>query len=276
MHLTQAWRDLLHPGDATDFFQRVTMPPFEPDAAVYSHANALWLAELSRLVYRHDVKEAPIKSVRPELVEGQPSLDTILAAANFNKRYFFLDKPTDTQAMLVEHTGTPTYAVLAFRGTEQLLKDFITDLELGKFTVSDTQKNVHDGFEEALASVWNDIETELNKLPANCPVFYTGHSLGAALATLAAAKRPPKALYTFGSPQVGNQAFVNSLPNIPIHRVVDDQDIVTTLPPVFVEFQHAGQEHRLAAPKKGFSFQRLLGPVKKLDDHAPINYVERI
>lgn len=268
MNLTQAWRDLLHPGDATDYFQRVPMPPFEPDTAGYSRANALWLAELSRLVYRHDVKEgAPIP---------QPSLDTFLAAAKFNKRYFFFDKATDTQAMLVESTGTPSYAVLAFRGTEQVLKDLLTDLELGKFTVSGTQKNAHDGFEEALDSVWNDIEAELKKLPANCPVFYTGHSLGAALATLAAAKRPPKVLYTFGSPQVGNQTFVNSLPDIPIHRVVDDQDIVTTLPPAFVNFQHAGQEHKLPAPERGFSLLHLFDPPKRLDDHTPINYVERI
>ena len=269
MHIIQAWRDLLHPGDATDFFKRVPMPPFEPDAVGYSRANALWLPELSRLVYRHDVKEgAPTP---------QPSLDTFLAAANFNKRYFFFDKATDTQAMLVEHTGTPAYADLAFRGTEQVLKDLLIDLELGKFTVAGTKMNVHDDFEKALASVWGDIETELNKLPANCPVFYTGHSLGAALATLAAAKRPPKALYTFGSPQVGNQAFVNSLPNIiPIHRVVDDQDVVTTLPPAFVEFQHAGQEHKLPAPAKGFSLHHLFDPPKKLADHAPIKYVERI
>lgn len=268
MHITQAWRDLLHPGDATDFFQRVPMPPFEPDAVGYSRANALWLAELSRLVYRHDVKEgAPTP---------QPSLDAILATANFNKRYFFFDKPTDTQAMLVEHTGTPSYAVLAFRGTEQVLKDLLTDLELGKFTVAGTQKNAHDGFEEALASVWGVIETELKKLPANCPVFYTGHSLGAALATLAAAKYPPKILYTFGSPQVGNQAFVNSLPDIPIHRVVDDEDVVATLPSAFVNFQHAGLEHKLTAPENELSLHHLFDPPKRLDDHAPINYVERI
>lgn len=268
MCITQAWRDLLHPGDAADFFKRTTMPSFEPDAVGYSRANALRLAELSRLVYRHDVKEgAPYPN---------PSLDTYLAAANFNKREFFLDKDTDTQAMLVEHTGTPHYAVLVFRGTEQVIEDSITDLKLGKFSVSGAKKDAHDGFEEALDSVWADIEAALKLLSANCPLFYTGHSLGAALATLAAAKHPPKALYTFGSPQVGNQAFVNSLPDIPIHRVVDDQDIVTTLPPPFVNFQHAGQEHKLAASKKGFSFQRLLGPPKPLDDHAQINYVDKI
>ena len=40
------------------FFSRREFPPFEPEAAAeYNHANALWLAELSRLVYRNDVEE---------------------------------------------------------------------------------------------------------------------------------------------------------------------------------------------------------------------------
>ena len=55
---TTTWQDLLDPGGATDFFSRREFPPFEPEAAAeYNHANALWLAELSRLVYRHDVEE---------------------------------------------------------------------------------------------------------------------------------------------------------------------------------------------------------------------------
>ena len=33
------------------------MPPFEVDATGFSRANALWLMELSRLVYRHDEGE---------------------------------------------------------------------------------------------------------------------------------------------------------------------------------------------------------------------------
>lgn len=57
---------------------------------------------------------------------------------------------------------------------------------------------------------------ELAKL--GCPVFYTEHSLGAALATLAAARRAPKAGYAFGSPRVGNQAFTSTLASVPIRR----------------------------------------------------------
>ena len=43
--------DLFVPGNATDFFENPP-PPFRPDATSYDAANAWWLAELSRLVYR--------------------------------------------------------------------------------------------------------------------------------------------------------------------------------------------------------------------------------
>lgn len=269
MFTTQAWQDLLFPGNAKDFFTRVAMPPFELDAAGYSRANALWLMELSRLVYRHDAKEG---SPTPE-----PTLDSFLGKANFTKCDFFLDDPTDTQAMLVKSNGAQTFAVLVFRGTEQTPKDAFIDIETGRLPLDENIPDVHDGFQIALNSVWDDIETELATL--RCPVFYTGHSLGAALATLAAAKQAPKAVYTFGSPRVGNQRFVDSLKGIPFYRVVDDLDVVTTMPPAQIEFVktgfvHVGEEHQLTRCNP--ATPQLFAPPKELADHAPVNYVDRI
>lgn len=261
-----SWQDLLHPGDATDFFLRRTFQPFAPDANGYNRSNALWLAELSRLVYRHDTeKDHP---------PPQPARTSFLVNAGFRQRQFFLAQGTDTQAMLVEFAGTAPFAVLVFRGTEQNIKDFLTDLKIGKFLLSAKQMELHEGFAEALDSVWHKIDAELARLA--CPVFYTGHSLGAALATLAAARRVPKAVYAFGSPRVGNPAFAALLNDIPIYRIVDDEDVVTTLPPEALGFRHAGTEHRLLAPGSEFSILHLFGPPKPLADHAPINYVDRI
>ena len=158
--------------------------------------------------------------------------------------------------------------------------------------------SVHDGFLEAIDPVWDDISKTLEEV--KCPIFYTGHSLGAALATLAAARsRVPQALYTFGSPLVGNQAFVDTLNNVAIYRVVDDEDLVTVVPPEILGFRHVGELHKLKPlvpetltplelklkelalsvlnlPPISFKDFDLEFPPKILADHAPINYIERL
>jgi triacylglycerol lipase len=267
---TTTWNDLLHPGDATDFFSRRPACAFDPATHAYKPANAIWLAELSRLVYRHDKEE--------DAGPRTPTRLAFLEKAGLTQRQFFLSRETHTQAMLVESKGAAPFAVLVFRGTEQHISDFLVDLKLGEisFNSHDKKKTLHQGFTQALDSVWHDIDAALGKLPPACPVFYTGHSLGAALATLAAARRAPKAVYAFGSPRVGNQAFVDSLAGIAIHRVVDDADVVATIPPEIMDFRHAGNERRLHAPDSPFSLQHLFDPPKALADHAPINYVDRI
>jgi len=272
MRTTTTWRDLLQPGDATDFFSRDPLPPFDPAATAYSRANAWWLAELSRLVYRHDVEE--------ESSPPQPTRSSFLAKARLRQRRFFASKATGTQAMLVESERTPAFAALVFRGTEQGPKDFLSDIEIGAKAILPGGVRVHEGFAKAIDSVWADIDAELATL--QCPVFYTGHSLGAALATLAASRRAPRTVYTFGSPLVGNQGFVASLDNVPVYRVVDDSDAVTRVPPEVLGFRHAGIPQLLTGPAANSAinplswFRRLLGPPKPLADHAPINYVDRI
>lgn len=266
MLTSTSWKDLLHPGDATDFFLRRTFSPFDPTTKGYSPVNALWLAELSRLVYRHDIEE--------ENPPPQPTRSSFLERAGFKLRQFYLSRATGTQAMLVEFIGAAPFAVLVFRGTEQNIQDYLTDLEFGELLLVRNKKDVHAGFTEAIDSVWGDMHAALAQL--HCPIFYTGHSLGAALATLAAARHAPSAVYTFGSPRVGNPTFIASLGKVPIYRIIDDEDIVTTVPSENLGYRHVGTEFRLIAPKPTFSWNFFFGPPKRIADHAPINYVDRI
>jgi len=272
MRSPTSWNDLLRPGQATDFFARREMPPFEPAARGYSPANALWLAELSRLVYRQDLEEVADPST--------PTRRQFLAKGRLSQKAFFLSPETDTQAMLVEREVDPRFAVLVFRGTEQKLKDFITDLRFGVDTLAGNDYAIHEGFRQALESVWPQIESTIDGLAP--PLFYCGHSLGAALATLAAEKRKPRALYTFGSPRVGNGTFAATLDGLPVYRVVNDRDLVTTVPPEAFGFEHVGVLTKLIEPARGFSFNPIewlrlaFSPAKPLADHAPVNYVDRL
>ncbi|MDD5057196.1 MAG: lipase family protein [Sideroxydans sp.] len=270
--MTTTWDDLLYPGNANDFFSRRTFAPFDPSSGAYDQNNALWLAELSRLVYRHDIEEND--------PPPHPTQTHILEQAGCTRRQYFGSNITGTQAILAEFGGATPFAVLAFRGTEQEPRDFVTDLTLGRLRQREGKIDVHEGFKAALDSVWREIESALKEL--RCPVFFTGHSLGAALATLAAARRTPTALYTYGSPRVGDADFTASLKDIAdiIHRVVDSEDGVTSLPPEALGYRHIGTLHTLSAPPAHNSFATWLtgwrNPPKFLADHAPVNYVDRI
>ena len=73
----------------------------------------------------------------------------------------------------------------------------------------ETGGKIHSGFNEAFSQVSVEIQTILNKEEyKNKPLFITGHSLGGALAVIAAKKLTHKggmaACYTFGSPRVGD------------------------------------------------------------------------
>ncbi|MGO9006467.1 MAG: lipase family protein [Beijerinckiaceae bacterium] len=84
----------------------------------------------------------------------------------------------------------------------------------------------------------------------------TGHSLGAALATLYAAENALihkiriQALYTFGSPRMGDQEFVNVFNRLPLesHRVVNQQDIVPKVPGLF--YRHVNIEQQFDSTGK--------------------------
>lgn len=69
-------------------------------------------------------------------------------------------------------------------------------------------------------------------------IFVAGHSLGGALATLAAlhiykekaSKLPSPILYTFASPRVGDQKFAQNFNNLECYRIANSEDIVPTIP----------------------------------------------
>ncbi len=85
-------------------------------------------------------------------------------------------------------------------------------------------------------------------LPSNAMVTVTGHSLGAALATLlaldmAANTRLPVGVYTLASPRVGDLSFHNLfnhvVPNA--YRIANRLDVVPKTPPPLLYF-HVGDE----------------------------------
>jgi hypothetical protein len=144
------------------------------------------------------------------------------------------------------------FAVVAFRGTDRDdSRNLDTDEKVGP---SDRDGyTVHSGFAEALDQVWaTEVEVSLRRFLETYPrgwVYFTGHSLGAALATIAVTRFAGTncALYTIGSPRVGDDRFTRRVLEQTklVFRFVNSQDIVTLIPPdVPLEhyFHHVGFE----------------------------------
>ena len=74
-------------------------------------------------------------------------------------------------------------------------------------------------------------------------IYITGHSLGAAMATLATSRieefRKVEQLTTFGSPRVGTRKFVKNI-STPHMRFVNNNDIVTKVPLALMGYKHHG------------------------------------
>ena len=128
--------------------------------------------------------------------------------------------------------------VLSFRGTEVTEpSDILADLKSGK-NIEAVGGKIHVGFKGEINKLWPTIE----KAVANIDDLYvTGHSLGAAMATIASGRMQSKvvALVTFGSPRVGNTEYVNSL-TFTHYRVQNNCDDVTKVPFKLMGFAHYG------------------------------------
>lgn len=126
--------------------------------------------------------------------------------------------------------------VLSFRGTEITeVSDLFADLQALKRTEA-IGGRVHHGFQHELNKIWSEVEKAVSGIDR---LYVTGHSLGAAMATIAAGRLNSQvsALVTFGSPRVGTPKFIDTF-TFPHYRVQNNCDDVTTVPWSLFGFRH--------------------------------------
>ncbi len=274
----RSWTPVLRPGLHREFLSDVHVRDFAIASTEFETVNALILGELTHWIYRRSMEadQSPADSVSHQS----------LAEAGLKEKQFLREGAAEC-ALIEAVEGD--LAMLVFKGTSRL-----TDW-LANFDALPTQWSgagrVHRGFQGAVEKIWDPLASLLKE---HQNIFYTGHSLGAALATLTASLHPPTALYTFGSPRVGDDIFADSLSATPIHRVVNAADAVPRVPPAAAPFlyAHVGQptilsEHQMDANAQDETmdgvfgrmvdgFRQSLQPPDDLWDHAPANYVRRL
>ena len=179
----------------------------------------------------------------------------------------------------------------AFRGTEpSKLNDVMADLHIIKNTAM-AGGRVHGGFQKEVNDLWMDILAELehnDQLKVRKDVYMTGHSLGAAMATISATRYKPAELFTFGSPRVGGSRFVKNI-KCTHYRFMNNNDIVCRIPPAWLGFKHHGEMiyfnrfgDKADKPTWGDMFYGIWNSWKRFKffdgvvDHGMPNYVKAI
>ncbi len=286
------------------YFEGCHDHPFQYGAyEEFEKINAWWLAEAAFLAYA----EPPFAKPRFQDA-GLPDVE------------FFSGKSTQCY---VAHNDN--FVIVAFRGSELREREGTNGRDI-RYIVADWWLNlsadlvdsgqggsVHKGFKEGLDEVWNSqerteqdrclksyLDNVSNKDSRQRSVWFTGHSLGAALATLAAHRYGSAAgLYTFGSPRVGDRAFAKSF-RVNSYRFVNNDDVVTKVP-LPGSYRHVGntkyidsegnildnpslwmrlKDNFLRVVKNTFNLGllRLRGelPQNSLTNHAPIYYAVSI
>jgi hypothetical protein len=271
-----AQEDLFNPGSRDGFFS----PKPLTDAGL--------CAEMARLAYCR--KE-------PSFEFDRGRIEEILGRVEFTNCHFFESPGTPLGKgvhCFVASRSSDKLVVIAFRGTDASdVSDVAYDVE---FLLVPWPKGgrVHEGFDHALKVLQPTLEPALKELDGY-RMLLTGHSLGAAMATLQASLHRPDALYTFGCPRVGDAKFIATLDGTKSYRYVDCCDLVTRIP-LEIGYRHVGSPYYISGNRKiTFNPSTLevwwdrfraeakyltteaprLGTVavRSLADHAPINYV---
>jgi triacylglycerol lipase len=254
-------------------------------------------AELSRLAYARTRK--PLSRTFDQQLIG-----SVLASVGFSGCQFFESTGTTGGTHCFTATGKDQQSgkqvgLVVFRGTDADDPMDIGDDADFLLTAWKPGGNVHTGFFNALNGVEPALGVAIKAM--SHPILFTGHSLGAAIATLAASFyrssiANDSALYTFGCPRVGDAKFTATLAGMAGRRYVDCTDIVTRVPLEKMGYAHVGEPYYInrrgeitlnpseftmkedqALGALDYLFEYAWRPgdvgVRDLADHIPMNYV---
>ncbi|MFC6093098.1 lipase family protein [Saccharothrix lopnurensis] len=207
----------------------MSAPTLNHQATGYDARQAYCMAEAAELAYQ-----------TPERIEATAAgwgFDRVRHHHSTFSPPFAL---SDTQAYTM---ASPTMVVTAFRGTEPAqLRDWLSDTSTPPWPGPARTGLVHHGFAEALRAVFPSVLAAVEELRDDeQTVWFTGHSLGGALAMPAAAwlhfEDPwlsAHGVYTFGQPRTCDRVLAEAYDEAlgdRTFRVVNNNDVVAQVPP---------------------------------------------
>ncbi|NUU23137.1 MAG: lipase family protein [Streptomycetaceae bacterium] len=206
----------------------ISEPTWNHAATGYSVPHAHALAHAAALAYKS-----------PDEVETRARSWGFDRVRHFSSPHAMPFPIEDTQAYAM---ASDQMIVIAFRGTEPTqIRDWLSDATTPPVPGPGGNGFVHYGFNQALTSVYPEVRDAAQQMATNGQtLWFTGHSLGGALAMLAGTrlyfedpKQLPDGVYTYGQPRTCEHllAGAHKKPFKNRHyRFVNNNDIVTEVP----------------------------------------------
>ncbi|MCB1645030.1 MAG: hypothetical protein KDI36_06235 [Pseudomonadales bacterium] len=206
MRFTTDYNAVFKTHQARDHFSPLPSVSLEPHTRHFSVANAWWLSHFSRWIYLDAAQRAS------QLQRTAGCGPAFREVAHFHHKGMFA-------ALCVAKDNS--VAVMTFRGTANN-RNWVSS-----FNCAPLRQGAHRGYDKLLTELWSIASPTLTSL--DCPVFFTGHSMGAGLATLAARNFPTQGVYGFGPPPTGTASLRRALAATPVFRLVNYRDLVPRL-----------------------------------------------
>lgn len=201
----------------------------------YSRENAYWLSRMAELAYMRISQDNPAPN-QPLIYDTLKSYDNGFSdVETFNAK--------SSQGFVAKHQKI---IVVSFRGTDQIV-DWLDNTNFMQHEIS--LGRVHKGFYFALQDIWQDMQKTIKKYRDNGQsLWITGHSLGGALASLAAIDlveqdQPFNGTYTFGQPRCCDRKIariMNVEAKSRLYRFHNQNDIIPRMPQRSMGYSHLG------------------------------------
>lgn len=246
---------------------------------------------LSVLVY--NIENKKFNTERFEKINNISLINDVHLIINNNTISFIFENKLELLCVIFVDHDKKTINIV-FKGSDDL-NDILQDLKtIKRCAFKDDDSSIHAGFIDILTTeaVHEDVLRTTISILKDLPeyeLFITGHSLGGALATVFGyyiSKKIEKTIniITFGSPRVGDFKFYenfNKIQNISLLRVVNDNDIIVSLPKI--NYYHVGKVLELNEcsidvydSKNAGYFKNSILSNYSLNDHFCVNYYDNL
>ncbi|KAJ6459180.1 alpha/beta-hydrolase [Mycena vitilis] len=165
--------------------------------------------------------------------------------------FYFIAQDSVDQSLVIAHEGTDPDNVLSILNDAEFILEDVDTARIPQAAGKGIK--VHSGFQltfqRTADGLLSDVQDAIQSTGVK-KVVVTGHSLGAALATMTGAMirgavdpSVDVVVTTFGLPRGGNEAWANFLDsNVGVTFVTNQHDPVPTIPPLAFGFTHSNGE----------------------------------